>query len=144
LSEEHRKVMVIPLRMNREWEVLILKRGPEKGGVWAPVTGNAEPGESPEVAAKRELDEETGLGQMAALHKVNFVNRFEKTIEGTPTTFVEDVFAAVVRLGAAVRLSPEHVDARWVPPETAEAMVAFEGCKEGVRRAVAAVTEALR
>ena len=141
---EHRKVMVIPLRMNRDWEVLVLKRPPEKGSVWAPVTGNVEPGERPEAAARRELEEETGLGDVSALHRVDFVNKFSKTAGGKRKDFVEDVFAAVVRQGKPVRLSPEHVEAKWVPPEAAETLVAFDGCKEGIRRAVAKVSSLLK
>lgn len=134
-----RKVMVVPLRMARDWEVLILRRGPEKGGVWAPVTGNVDGGETTAAAALRELQEETGLGGAAALHKTDAVNRFSKDINGGRVDFVEEIFAAVVRPGTAVRISNEHVEARWVPPDDAVRLVAFDGCKEGIRRALAAV-----
>ena len=141
---DRRKVMVVPVRMNRDWEVLVLKRPPEKGGIWAPVTGNVEAGERTGAAARRELEEETGLGNVSALHPVDFVNRFSKDIGGVKQGFVEEVFAAVVRLGHPVRLSSEHVESKWVAPETAIELVAHEGCKEGIRRAVGAVGRLLK
>lgn len=144
MSEVRRKVMVVPVRMGRDWEVLVLKRPPSKGGVWAPVTGNVEKGESDREAAARELEEETGLGSAGALHRVDFVNRFEKQVEGVAWPFEETVWAAVARLGRPVRLSAEHVEAQWVAPGAAAEMVAFEGCKEGVRRAVRTVEGLLR
>jgi ADP-ribose pyrophosphatase YjhB (NUDIX family) len=131
--------MVVPLRMAREWEVLVLRRGPDKGALWAPVTGNVEAGESFEAAAGRELEEETGLASAAALRPTGYTNRFEKEVRGVRAAFEEAVFAAVVRPGARVRLSREHVDSRWVSVGEAVEMVAFDGCKEGVRRAVASV-----
>jgi 8-oxo-dGTP pyrophosphatase MutT (NUDIX family) len=131
--------MVVPVRMSRDWEVLILRRGPEKGGIWAPVTGNVEAGESTRAAAARELQEETGFGAAAALHPTRFVNRFTKRVDGRDVEFEEEVFAAVVRPGIPVKVSHEHVEAQWIPPEEAVRLVAFDGCKEGVRRALAAV-----
>ncbi len=144
MTAPRRKVMIVPVRMGRDWEVLVLRRGPSKGGVWAPVTGNVEPGESDDEAAARELEEETGLRTASALHRTGFVNRFEKEVGGGPVRFEEPVWAAVVRQGHGVRLSREHVEARWVGAAEAVALVAFEGCKEGVRRAVAAVEGQLR
>lgn len=138
------KVMVVPVRMARDWEVLVLKRGAEKKGVWAPVTGNVDPGEPTEAAARRELEEETGLGDAAAIHRVDFVNRFSKHVGNGNFDFVEEVFAAVVRLGHPVRLSHEHVESKWVAPKVAIELVAHEGCKEGIRHAVDAVGRLLK
>ena len=139
MTAPKRKVMVVPLRMGNEWEVLVLRRGPSKGDVWAPVTGNVDGDEPDDAAAARELEEETGLGGAAAIFPTGFVNHFSKGQGAAAVAFTETVFAAVVRPGARIRLSQEHVDAKWVAPDAAVAMVAFDGCKEGVRRALAAV-----
>jgi 8-oxo-dGTP pyrophosphatase MutT (NUDIX family) len=126
--------------MGRDWEVLVLRRPPGRGSaLWAPVTGHVEAGETVEAAAARELQEETGLASAAAIRATGFVNRFEKEHRGVATAFEETVFAAVVRPGKPVRLSPEHVESKWVAVEEAIALVAYDGCKEAVRRAVAAV-----
>ena len=139
MSQPRRKVMVVPLKMGTDWEVLVLRRPPSKGGIWAPVTGNVDGEESDEAAAARELQEETGLAHSAALRSTGFVNRFTKGEGRDAQPFVESVWAAVVRPGARVRLSHEHVESKWVAAEDAVALVAFDGCKEGVRRALAAV-----
>jgi 8-oxo-dGTP pyrophosphatase MutT (NUDIX family) len=139
-----RKVMVVPVRMGRDWEVLVLRRPPAKGSVWAPVTGNVDEGETFEHAAARELQEETGLGGEGALHRAEFVNRFSKEKGGTARAFEERVFAAVIPQGRPVRLSEEHVEAKWVSPAEAVELVAFEGCKKGVKSALEAVEARLR
>jgi len=144
LSGARRKVMVVPLRMASDWEVLVLRRPPSKGSVWAPVTGNLDEGERDKEAASRELEEETGLGRLSALHEVGHTNRFEKEVHGALVRFEETLWAAVVPLGAPVALSPEHVDFRWVAGAQAVEMVAHDGCKEGVRLALAAVEKRLR
>ncbi|HSN69507.1 MAG TPA: lipoyl(octanoyl) transferase LipB [Thermoanaerobaculia bacterium] len=41
-------------------KVLLLRRHPDRGEFWQPVTGRIEPGETPGEAARRELAEETG------------------------------------------------------------------------------------
>ena len=139
MTGTRRKVLVVPLRMGRDWEVLVLKRPPASGGIWAPVTGHVEQGESDEAAAARELQEETGLASAAALRATGFVNRFEKERRGVLVAFEESVWAAVVRPGKAFKLSDEHVEGKWVGVSEAVALVAFDGCKEAVRRAVLAV-----
>ena len=144
MTHTRRKVMVVPVRMGRDWEVLILRRGPAKGSVWAPVTGNLDEGEADTAGARRELHEETGLGTVAALHDVGFTNTFQKEAAGQPIMFEESVWVAVIPLGVDPKLSHEHVDFRWVSPGEAIEAVAYDGCKEGVRRAVAAIEAKLR
>ncbi len=144
MSPARRKVMVVAVRMASDWEVLVLRRPPTKGSVWAPVTGNVDEGESDKRAAARELGEETGLGAVGALLEVGHTNRFEKEIAGKSVRFEETLWAAIVPLGAPVKLSPEHVDSRWVSGAEAVEMVAHDGCKEGVRLALGAIEARLR
>lgn len=139
MPQVRRKVMVVPVRITGAWEVLLLQRGPEKGSVWQPVTGNVEPGEDLGGAARREFEEETGLAGQGALRPTGFVHRFDKAGPDGPRRFEEHVYVAVVRLGARVRLSREHVGSRWLPAEEALAAVAQEGVRTAIRRALAAV-----
>lgn len=144
MSGPRRKVMVVPVRMGRDWEVLVLRRPPSKASVWAPVTGNVEAGESDDKAAGRELQEETGLAALAAIYPVGHTNRFQKEVKGSPVAFEETLWAAIVPLGAPVKLSQEHVEFRWVGGAQAIEIVAYEGCKEGVRLALRALESRLR
>lgn len=133
--------MVVALRIKNEWEVLLLQRGPEKGSQWQPVTGNVEPGEDLAAAAEREFHEETGLGGKGAIRPTGHVHRFEKEAGGKTRSLEEHVFVAVVRLGAPVRLSREHVASRWVPAPEALAAVGKPGvrsCLEAALRVVGA------
>jgi len=139
VPQVRRKVMVVPVRITGAWEVLLLQRGPEKGSVWQPVTGNVEPGEHLDAAARREFDEETGLAREGAVRPTGFVHRFEKGGGDPPRRFEEHVYVAVVRLGARVRLSREHVGSKWLPTEEALSAVAQEGVRTAIRRALAAV-----
>lgn len=56
------QVLVHPLRLvGRDWEYLLLRRLPSRGGFWQGVTGGVEGQESLADAARRELIEETRL-----------------------------------------------------------------------------------
>jgi lipoyl(octanoyl) transferase len=47
--------------VRREGQLLVMRRAPERLGYWSLVSGGLEPEEAPDVAARRELLEETGL-----------------------------------------------------------------------------------
>lgn len=130
------KVMVVPLRIAQDIEVLLLKRPASKGSVWQPVTGNVEEGENVQTAAVRELEEETGLRGAAAVHPVGFIHRFSKSTAHGAVDFEEHVFAAYVRLGSTVKLSGEHIESKWVSPEEAQRLLPQAGVADAVRRAV--------
>ncbi len=86
-------------------EVLLLHRahhGPDYDGDWAwtPPAGARQPGEHPDLAARRELKEETGL---------------ELAIEATPFGSAEWlVYVARAPANAAVVLDAEHDRFEWV------------------------------
>lgn len=82
-------------------------RGPEWEGDWAwtPPSGARQPGEAPEVAARRELCEETGL-----------------TVELMPLAHETDevaLFVAEVSPDAEVRLDDEHDRFERLAPDDA-------------------------
>ncbi len=60
MAREPIQVEAIVFRwVNKKIEYLMLKRIPEKGGFWQPVTGGMETGETMKDALLRELKEET-------------------------------------------------------------------------------------
>lgn len=108
-------------------EILLIRRAEGRiyPGLWQCVTGKLEAGERIVDAALREVVEETGLGpdDLEAVFETDIVNWFHE--ESHDAILCEAVFAARVRPGVEIRLSEEHDDARWLPPETAVGLVVW-------------------
>jgi dATP pyrophosphohydrolase len=108
-------------------ECLVLRRasGGRCPGSWETVHGHIEPGETPADAARRELEEETGL----ALERLYNLSRVETFYQHRlDEVALVPVFAAFVALNAAVRTGAEHDRFEWLP--TAEARVRFAWPRE--------------
>lgn len=110
---------------------LLLKRVPDKGGFWQPVTGNVMVDETFEAAALRETSEETGISVVKKLIDTNY----SFTFFDDNRTQTEKVFGAEAEGVTAVELSREHTEYKWVTSE--EALIQYlkwPGNKEGLRR----------
>lgn len=122
---------VIPLRQRRKtWEVLLIQH---QAGHWSFPKGHADPGESPQTAAERELEEETGLKVVRylserVLKETYFFTDKKKKIHKTVSYYIALVEGDVTIQEAEIK------DCRWVPLKAAEAMITFpEGkriCRE--------------
>jgi len=101
-------------------EVLLLRRPERRGGGMHPVTGKAEPGEDPAVAAAREAEEETGItGSIADL---GYLHEYTSP-KGKPIR--EHAFLLSAPARADVRLSDEHDDFAWMDPPSARASLTW-------------------
>lgn len=96
-------------------EVLLVQRAsPPSQGLWAFPGGKVEPHETPEAAARRELEEETGLriGRLTLW-------RISRPLDGIDTPAYEiHVFLAPLARVPVSALS-DAADARWVALEQA-------------------------
>ena len=110
----------------------MLRRRPERGGFWQPVTGAPFPGESDGDAAVREVYEETGLGEglvelavtySYALHP-ELAERWEEIYGSGVGEIHVTTFAAEAPDNSVLVLDPtEHVDFRWCSYKQAHALL---------------------
>jgi lipoyl(octanoyl) transferase len=118
-----------------EARVLVMRRTPERGGFWQIVTGRMEAGESPEQAAAREVEEETGL--RVPVRALGYRHAFALGESLPPRLAEETAFAAWCPEGEAVRLSSEHDAHEWLDVGAALRLLPFGGLRQTVKRALA-------
>ncbi|HVA86991.1 MAG TPA: NUDIX domain-containing protein, partial [Candidatus Saccharimonadales bacterium] len=117
-------------------EVLLLRRSPGRvfEGLWQGVSGALEPGEAVVLGALREVDEETGFGPdvIEAFYHLDQVNQFH--VAEIDAIVMSAVFALRIRPDAALRLSYEHDEARWLTLDEAFSLVVWPAYRESIER----------
>ena len=98
-------------------------------GVWQPVTGRVEKGETAWQAALREIDEEAGIAP-DALYSANLVEIFYETSQNCINLI--PVFVGLLARPQEVRLSPEHCAYRWSADDEAKQLLLFEQQRRAV------------
>ena len=119
-------------RRGRTVEFLILKRskGVRLPGVWQPVTGKLDRGETALKAARREVREETGLTPRRwwVLESMTvFFDPEADRVRALP------LFAAEIRAGDRVRLSKEHHAHRFATAATAARQFLWQSQRRALR-----------
>lgn len=118
---------VLVVIYTRERQVLMLERA-RRPGFWQSVTGSLDwPEEPHELAAAREVKEETGIDAAAGkLSRWNVAYTFEIYLHWRHrfapgvTHNTEHVFGLELPAPLPVRIAPdEHVDCAWLPLEAA-------------------------
>ena len=117
-------------KINKQFEVLLLKRTQTLAGEWCQVAGKIENGETAWQAALRELEEETGL-KPEKLYSADINEQFYEADRDAIT--VAPVFVALVDKDAEITLNHEHSEYCWVSFDEAVNLVAFGGQRRVLR-----------
>ena len=107
------------IHVRRGDEFLVAHRSPDGGGYWHTIAGGVEDGEEWEVAALRELHEETGL-EADGLQPLGEFSYARKSWESEPGLRVDvHAFLVDVEPGWEPQLDHEHDDYRWCSRDAA-------------------------
>jgi len=121
-------------------EVVLAGRRHAQSGelVWTIPKGHLEPGETSEVAARREVQEETGIEATVEDRLGDVTYWFARRDEGRPVRIFKRVRFFLMRAtGGRFADRDAEMDAvRWIPLAEAERTLAFENERALVRRAV--------
>jgi len=108
-------------------------------GLWALPKGNLGPGEKPEEAALREVEEETGV-EARLVTKLGDV-RYVYTWAGERVFKIVSFYLFRYRRGRLGDIAPQQqvevAEARWLPLEEAERLLAYRGEREMAEKALA-------
>jgi lipoyl(octanoyl) transferase len=132
-----RTVSVVPV--TADGRVLLLRRAPDRGGFWQPVTGRLDPGETAAQAARRELREETGAD--VPVEPLGYRHGFliDYAAMGRPVGPVracdEEAFVARLPPGFEPVISEEHDEAAFHPAAVAAGIPRYAGLRRAIRLA---------
>ena len=110
---------------------LMMKRTPDRGGFWQPVTGGVDEGEVLIDAAKRELFEETSISN--TIRMIEDIHYFEFESIGFGWT-KEYVFGVEVSKNTKVELSEEHSEMKWSTLEDSLALLRHDHNKDAIKK----------
>ena len=112
--------------------ILILRRPPERGGIWVPVSGKVDPSDSDFASAlRREIVEETGITHWRRL----FPLRWEVPFEGPEgRRWRLHAFGVELEEMSSPTLSQEHDAHAWVDASEAVRRLHYEDNKEAIRK----------
>jgi len=130
-------------RLRDRWMLAAIRPGGKPPGVWALPKGLVDPGESPELTAVREVEEETGVrGDL--LGKLGDV-RYVYTRSGMRIFKVVSFYLVRYRGGRIGDVPPEHrhevAEARWLPLDEAPSLLAYGGERDIAARAAEALRQ---
>ncbi|MFA5178012.1 MAG: NUDIX pyrophosphatase [Candidatus Paceibacterota bacterium] len=120
--------IIVFKKEGKELIFLILKRNPQKGGFWQPITGGVEENETFEEAAIREVGEEIGITHDIKLIDIGYSFEF---IDNNKN-HIEKVFGLEISPETDIVLSEEHTEFKWVNGQVAiDQFLKYPKNKEG-------------
>ncbi len=119
---------IVPLRQTGpgDWQVLLIQH---QAGHWAFPKGHANEGETPQQAAVRELEEETGLSVVQFLSEETLMENYYFFLKGK--RFFKTVVYFMAKVQGDVKIQEEEIcNSAWVAiPQAKERMTFPEGKK---------------
>lgn len=113
-----------------EFLFLLMRRIPERGGFWQPLTGGVRVGEVLENALIREVQEETGIINIKKMLNTGYMFNFSDHGKD----YTEYVYGVEVDPSTEITLSDEHDSYVWASKEGALSLLKWPGNIEGFRR----------
>ncbi len=115
---------VIPLsKVHGHWEVFLIQHN--RSGYWGFPKGHAEPNETPQQAAFRELKEETNLELIELLQKEPLMEQYTFIMERQ--RIFKRVFYFIAEVGGTVALQTIEIhDGKWVPMQEAKVQLTHQ------------------
>jgi 8-oxo-dGTP pyrophosphatase MutT (NUDIX family) len=131
---------VLVRRLRGRWWLAAIRPGGKPEGTWALPKGNIGRGEAPEATAVREVAEETGL-EGRSLGKLGDV-KYVYTRRGGERVFkVVSFYLLRYRRGriddVAAAFRREVAEARWLPLDEAQRLLAYPGERKMAEKALA-------
>ena len=130
-------------RLRGRWMLAAIRPAGRKPGLWALPKGNIGPGEKPEEAAVREVEEETGV-EARLVTKLGDV-RYVYTWAGERIFKVVSFYLFRYRRGRLGDIAPEQRievgEALWLPLEDAPRLLAYGGERDMAEKALAFIHE---
>ncbi len=126
MEKEEESFGVIPLRKERgRWEVFLIQH--RRSGYWGFPKGHAEPNETAQQSAFRELKEETNLELASLVQEESLSEQYYFMLEGQRVHKTVSYFVAQVK--GNVRLQKQEIhDGKWVAfPEAIHQVTHQEG-----------------
>jgi 8-oxo-dGTP pyrophosphatase MutT (NUDIX family) len=136
MTKTYQKVQALIFRKdNTAIEYLILRRTPEKGSIWQPMTGNSDKEDSSILdTCTRELKEETGITK--SMRVIENVHSFSYSKD--EKEFEEHVFGVEVSLTQPITLQSEphveHSEYTWTSYDGAFELFEFVEQKEALNK----------